>query len=405
MARDFLRLNLFRISFTVSAVIFCVLPGCKKSEPAARNTFLLPPVTDGQFYNISINDTGAAKSEILFALNPKNTNLGNLFIVDERGSIKMEKAVGQDVQNLQKWVIGGKTRYTFFLSLGGATTLDSIPGTELGYEYICDSALNVIDSVKLLSYKNIDAGIQDKVDVHEFILLGDHHYICETYYRELPDNIPDSLHPETGIRVSACVIQEVDNGNVVFQWDGTNYPEFYAASRENNDFRDLKITHDYMHLNSICVDSTDNNLIVSFRNLNEIVKLNRVTGQIMWRLGGPNSDFPLTSDQVFLRQHYARVIENGKTLIFVDNGLAGVRAYSRILEFQLDEQARTISSFKSFTIPDTFVQFAGSVQKEGDEYFIGGGSGNYAIRVNYKTNEVLFRLNFKISSYRVLKYN
>src|SRR5207342_3881748 len=118
------------------------------------------------------------------------------------------------------------------------------------------------------------------------------------------------------------------------------------------------------------------------------------TGQIMWRLGGANSDFPLTVDQSFLRQHYARVIENGKTLIFLDNGITGIRAYSRILEFQLDEQARRINSFKSYMIPDNFIQFAGSVQKEGDEYFIVGGSGNYAIRVNYNTNEILFRLNF-----------
>ena len=404
MPRGFLNLNIGRISCTGSAIIFCLFMGCKKSEPLPLTLFLAPPTVDEQFYNVSNAFTGTGKSEILFALNPKNANTGNLFIVDEKGSIKIEKSVGKDVQNLQKWIVGGKARYTFFLSRG-ATTLDSIPGTELGYEYICDSALNIIDSVKLLSYKKIDAGSQDKLDVHEFILLGDHHYICETYYREQPDNIPDSLHPADGVKVCAGIIQEVENGNVIFQWDGTNYPEFYASSRENNDFSDLSITHDYMHLNSICIDSTDNNLIVSFRNLNEIVKLNRVTGQIMWRLGGANSDFPLTADESFLRQHYARVIENGKTLIFLDNGITGIRAYSRILEFQLDEQARRINSFKSYMIPDNFIQFAGSVQKEGDEYFIGGGSGNYAIRVNYNTNEILFRLNFKISSYRTLIYH
>ncbi len=404
MLRGFLNLKKITISFAGSVFIFCFLPGCKKSAPLPYSSFLSPPTVDQQFYSVSNADTGAAKSEILFAIDPTSASTGNLFIVDEGGSVKLEKPLGKDVQNLQKWIIGGNVRYTFFLSQG-ATTLDSVPGTELGYEYICDSALNIIDSVKLLSHDNINTGIQDKVDVHEFILLGDHHYICETYYREQPDNIPDSLHPATGVKVVAGIIQEVDNGNVIFQWDGTNYPEFYASSMENNDFSDSTITHDYMHLNSICVDSSDNNLVVSFRNLNEIVKLNRVTGQIMWRLGGINSDFQQTADQSFLRQHYARVIENGKTLIFLDNGITSVRPYSRILEYQLDEKNKTISSFKSFTIPDNFVQFAGSVQKEGDKYFIGGGSGNYAIRVNYKTNEILFRLNFKSSSYRTLEYN
>ena len=159
-----------------------------------------------------------------------------------------------------------------------------------------------------------------------------------------------------------------------------------------------------MHLNSICVDSTDNNLIVSFRNLNEIVKLNRQTGQIIWRLGGNNSDFALTPDQIFLRQHYPRLIENGKTLILLDNGHDSLRAYSRILEFQLDQNAKIISSFKSFTIPDHFIQFAGSVKKEDNEYFIGGGSADYSLQVNYTTSQELMRMNLKYSSYRALKY-
>jgi hypothetical protein len=124
----------------------------------------------------------------------------------------------------------------------------------------------------------------------------------------------------------------------------------------------------------------------------------------MWRLGGKKTDFPQTADELFLRQHFPRLIENGRTLIFVDNGLDSVRPYSRILEFQLDENTKTISNFKSFKIPDQFIQFAGSVKKEGDNYFIGGGSGNYALEVNYVTGEPLLRINQRYPSYRAMKY-
>src|SRR5262249_26031194 len=147
------------------------------------------------------------------------------------------------------------------------------------------------------------------------------------------------------------------------------------------------------------VDSTDNNLIVSFRNLNEIVKLNRQSGQILWRLGGIHSDFPLTPDQMFLRQHYTRVIENGNTLILLDNGLDSVRDLSRILEFQLNQNTKTVSGFKSFNIPDKFIQFAGSVTKQGNLYFIGGGSALYAANFNYVTGQELMRMSLKFSSY------
>jgi arylsulfate sulfotransferase len=360
-----------------------------------------PIVTDANFYTVTGNDSTSAKGEILMALNSKTD--GKLFFLDQRGSIKREVSVGTDVENLQKWNINGQVRYTYFHS-EGISTLDGTTGTELGYEMVCDSSLNILDSVKLLSFGNIDANLQNKLDVHEFILLGDKHYIYETYYKELPLNIPDSLHPAAGVKVAACIIQEALNGEVVFQWDGSQYPELYSASQENNNFSDTSTLLDYMHLNSICVDSLDNNLVVSFRNLNEIVKLNRQTGQIMWRLGGNHSDFPLTQDQVFLRQHYPRLIENDQTLIVLDNGHDSLRAYSRILEFQLNESTKTINSFKAFTIPDNFIQFAGSVKKEGNEYFIGGGSANYSLQVNYVTGQELMRMSLKYPSYRALKY-
>ena len=360
-----------------------------------------PIVTDANFYSVTGNDTTPVKGEILMALNSKTD--GKLFFLDQRGSIRREVSVGTDVENLQKWNINGQVRYTYFHS-EGVSTLDGTTGTELGYEMVCDSSLNILDSVKLLSFGSINVNVQDKLDVHEFILLGDKHYIYETYYEEFPHNIPDSLHPSAGVKVAACIIQEVLNGEVVFQWDGTQYPELYSASQENNNFSDSSTLLDYMHMNSICVDSSDNNLVVSFRNLNEIVKLDRQTGQIIWRLGGNHSDFPLTQDQVFLRQHYPRLIENDKILIVLDNGHDSLRAYSRILEFQLNQSTKTINSFKAFTIPDNFIQFAGSVKKEGNQYFIGGGSANYSLQVDYTTGQELMRMSLKYSSYRALKY-
>jgi arylsulfate sulfotransferase len=390
-----------------AAIFFLVNAGCKKNEVNLPNavtppvtTVPTPIVTDNAFYSISGSDSALPKGQVLFALNSKTQ--GELFITDERGSIITEKSVGTDVENFQKWNIGGVTRYTYFRSVG-YQLLDNIPGTELGYEYICDSNLNVLDTVKLISNGIINSAKQDEVDVHEFVLLGDHHYICETYYSETPTNIPSSLNPAAGVKVAACIIQEVNNGAVVFQWDASQFPEFYLSSQQNNNFNSAATTHDYLHLNSICVDSTDNNLIVSFRNLCEIVKVNRQTGNIMWRLGGASSDFSQTADQRFLFQHYARIIEEGKTLIFIDNG-DSARPYSRILEYQLDENAKTITSFKSFQVPDTFIQFAGSVQKIGDYYFIGGGAGDYVLKINYLTSQVLLRLTLLYPSYRTLQY-
>jgi arylsulfate sulfotransferase len=396
--------NIKNLLFVI-VIFFIGNAGCKKNEVVPPNNVTppvvpTPVVTDNTFYSITSSDSAQQKGQILFALNSKTA--GELFITDERGSIITEKSVGTDVENFQKWTIAGVTRYTYFRSVG-YLMLDNVPGTELGYEYVCDSNLNVLDTVKLVSNGAININHQDAVDVHEFILLGDHHYIYETYYSEQPTNIPAALKPAPGVKVAACIIQEVNNGAVVFQWDASQVAELYSSSQQNNNFSDPTITHDYLHLNSICVDSTDNNLIVSFRNCDEIIKLNRQSGEIMWRLGGSNSDFVQTPAQLFLRQHYARIIEGGKTLIFIDNG-DSVRPNSRILEFQLDQTAKTITNFTAFQVPDKFIEFAGSVQKIDDYYFIGGGEGNYVLKINYQTNQVLLRLALLYPSYRTLQY-
>jgi hypothetical protein len=135
------------------------------------------------------------------------------------------------------------------------------------------------------------------------------------------------------------------------------------------------------------IDSSDHNIVCSFRNQNQILKINRSSGAVLWRLGGKNSDFPLFSDQVFLRQHDANPTDNNQTLLIFDNGEATLRPESRVLEFKLDESNKKVLSFKSFTIPEPFTYYMGSVQKIGEEYFIGGGSANYILEINYVTGE------------------
>lgn len=382
---------------------FC---GCQKSISINNindTTTTTNPDSTINYSNLFTVSAGSGEDsgEILVDFNTPTQ--GVLAILDQSGKVLKTKNVALSIDNFQKWKINGKTRYTYFQT-DGESTIDSIPGTEEGYEIICDSNLNEIKRVSLLPYGNIDTSVSSKIDVHEFILLGDDHYIVEAYRSETPANIPDSLNPAPNAKVVGCIIQEINNGQVIFQWHGTDYPEFYGASVENNNFSNGTKTMDYMHLNSICIDSADNNLICSFRNLNQIIKINRATGEIMWRLGGKGSDFALDEDENFLRQHYARVSAKDHTLMFVDNGEAAIRAYTRILEFQLDENNKLIASFKAYKIPDSFIQYAGSVQKTNDTYFIGGGSAKYALQINYNTNQVLLRLNLNYASYRCLKY-
>ncbi len=378
--------------------------GCQKTTSPVvisnNNTDSIPFI-DSTLYSVT-GSGGQDTGQIFEAFNNTTNNVGTLAILNQNGYVLKEKSINSRVDDFQKWIINGQTEYSYLMAPAPYTT--GGPATEEGYDVITDSNFNELSEAKFLSPGDIDNADDDRLDVHDFILLGANHYMAISDQIESPANVPDSLHPSPKLKVTACIIQEVNNGQVVFQWDGTDFPELYSSSVENNDFSDSVDVMDYMHMNSICIDSTDNNIICSMRNLNEIIKINRVTGAIMWRLGGPYSDFPLTSDELFLRQHYVRFTDNNQTLIFVDNGQITLRPYSRILEFQLDENARQINRFRFFDVPDNFIEYAGSVKKMNGNYFIGAGSGNYTLQVNYTTNQVYLRMNQLYSSYRALKY-
>ncbi len=383
----------------------CINTGCEKNYLMPVNVVdSIPhdsvPYIDSALYTIS-GPGGVDSGDILLCMNTNNSTDGFLLVLNKDGYVKKEKEVGARADDFQKWTFNGNTYFSYLLAEGDYAIGGQ--GTEEGYDIVCDSDLNELWRAKYIPV-NGDTTTDDRLDVHDFILLGENHYMAISAHLETPTNIPDSLNPSPNARVVACRIEEVNNGQVVFHWDGTDYPEFYGESVEHNNFSDSVNTIDYMHMNSLCIDPNDNNIICSFRNLNEIVKINRTTGAIMWRLGGKHSDFPLNTDEQFLRQHFARFTDNGQTLIFVDNGDQALRPYSRILEFQLNENTKSISGFNAYKVPDAFIRYAGSVKKENGYYFIGGGSANFALQVNYSTDEVYLRINQKYSSYRALKY-
>ena len=229
-------------------------------------------------------------------------------------------------------------------------------------------------------------------------MLGEDHFIVFANFEKEVNNIPASLNPPPHKRVYAAIIQETVNGKLVWQWDATKFPEFYGNSvdQDGNGFSDSTPT-DYIHLNSMVLDPSDSNLIVSFRSLNQIVKIDRHTGSILWRLGGKNSDFPLEFTQRFLGQHFVKFLDDNKTIMFVDNGNVIARPSTRILEFRLDEVNKKVAYFNAYKIPERYIPYRGSVQKVGENLLITGGGYDDGIILltDPKTDRYLFHLKTK----------
>lgn len=365
--------------------------------------------TDTLTQNVyTINAQGPSSPALILAsplsqLGPSTTfSPGLLLVMDENGQVLKKKITNGSAFDFDRWVLDGQTRYTWIESDNNAFLAPGATNFS-GFAVIADTNLNEIKRINFIPYGPGPYQTNQELDVHDFILLSDNHYITESWYRKFVTNIPARLNPSPKVAVLAPIIQEVNNGAVVWQWDGSLDTAFYASSVEGNHFSDSTVTQDYMHLNSLFIDPRDNNLICSFRNQDQVIKISRQTGQVLWRLGGNNSDFHLFSDQVFLRQHHATLVDDNQTLLIFDDGEATQRPESRIVEFKLDETNKKILSFKSFTIPEPFTPVMGSVQKFGDEYFIGGGSADYMLEVNSITGQLIREYKGSQPTYRAFR--
>lgn len=79
-----------------------------------------------------------------------------------------------------------------------------------------------------------------------------------------------------------AIIQELDQSkNVVFQW--RSWDHFRITDATHEDLTAALV--DYVHANALEVDN-DGNILLSSRHLDEITKIDRQTGNIIWRLDG-----------------------------------------------------------------------------------------------------------------------
>lgn len=253
--------------------------------------------------------------------------------------------------------------------------------------------------------KTYSCGNGYATDVHELRILNNGHSLLMAYDPREVDmsQVVPGGHPRAS--VTGLIIQEIDNDtNVVFQW--RSWDHFLITDALHEDLTDSVI--DYVHGNAIEADS-DGNLMISSRHLDEITKINRITGNIIWRLGGKNNQFTFINDTVkFCYQHAIRRIANGNITLY-DNGNYHIPQYSRALEYQLDEVNKTAALVWQYrNNPDIFGVWGGYVQRlpEGNTLISWGGAGTALTEVTaggIKVFEASFPSGYY--TYRAYKYD
>jgi hypothetical protein len=242
---------------------------------------------------------------------------------------------------------------------GPCTDFKKISNGNLVYFHLSNNKYYEIDT----NYNVIDSfytGNGYTTDQHELTYIDNGHaYLMayDTVFVNMNMILPGA---DTNAMVIGLIVQEIDaNKNVLFQWRSWDHIPITDCANQNlyND------TIDYVHGNAIELD-TDGNIMISSRHLNEITKINRTSGNIMWRLGGVKNQFTFINDSIkFNFQHDIRRQKNGHITLY-DNGNGHNPMFSRAVEYELNEQTKTAKLIWQYrNTPDVFGAFMGKVRK------------------------------------------
>ena len=277
------------------------------------------------FPTLTINQYGeTAPGYVVGSVGSTNPEVGSYFMIMDNAGVPV---LYSDTQSLGTLTCNGLFEYR-----------TEIPGMRKKYTwFLKDRDFNEVDSFQM--------GNGYLADNHDFQLLPNGHALMICYDTQIVDmsQVVPGGHPAA--QVTGAVIQELDvEKNVIFQWRSWDHIPIVDTYQNPRSAR-----FGYIHVNSIEFDETDGNIILSCRETSEVIKISRATGEVMWRMGGKNNEFtfinehPENAPRYFKLMHDVRRYGNGHLSMF-DNGADAkdmTRPYSRAVEYDLDEQAKT----------------------------------------------------------------
>ena len=273
----------------------------------------------------------------------------------------------------------------------------------------------------------ITAGNGYVADSHDIQMLPNGHVLLEGYYLTQMDVSKYVVGGYPNALVAGCIIQELDQQrNVVLQWrswDHFTIPTYFPPTAFTNPAAKNPVI-DALHINGVVMD-TDGNLLVSNFGM-DVWKINRQTGQIMWRLGGPANQFSFVGENPLLALghfsgHTLSRLDNGDILIYCNADQQATRS-SKVYEYKLDETHKIATLVWSYAPATNYYAWHyGSAQRlSNGNTFIGWGGADIMPGIGGVTNQwipactevtsngtVVFQMAFndpKMASYRAYRF-
>jgi len=131
------------------------------------------------------------------------------------------------------------------------------------------------------------------------------------------------------------------------------------------DFEINPASFEVAHVNSIDVSPDGQLLVVTCRELGQVVAVDRASGKLRWRLGGLRGDLEIIGDSLdgFSAPHDARLLRDGRLRVF-DNGNLHKPPVSRVVVYELDETKRTARLVWEYRhVPPIYTPIGGSARE------------------------------------------
>jgi hypothetical protein len=182
---------------------------------------------------------------------------------------------------------------------------------------------------------------------HDFVELPDGQLLFLAAEDRVIDDTPNGGPAQLKVRGDTLHRLDLASGREEVVWRAFDSLD---PVHRNRDFDAEKIEGvvDWTHGNSVSIGPRGN-VLVSLRNLNQVLSLAPDFSNIEWKLGGPDSSFrfPEPSDS-FFAQHAATQPTDDTVLVFDNGKFREGKDYSRGLQLQLDRTIMTARSSWAF---------------------------------------------------------
>ena len=297
--------------------------------------------SDFPFMNITINSN--PHPECMFLDNRNNGGKNYVFIFDNTGSPVWYRKMMPDERGDMKIQRNGML--TMLTATGGYRRF---VGLNSHYE-------------ETTSYWATNGYV---TDVHELQVLADGTYLLVGLRAETVDMSRYITGGNPYTSVTEQVIQQFTSaGELIFQW--RSWDHFDVLGMQDL-FPITLNAFDFPHINSVDID-TDGHLLISSRSTSEVAKINRDTGEIIWRLGGTHNQFAFVNDPLNgpRNQHAFRSVGTNRYTIF-DNGNLHSPPVSRAVEYLLNPSnltATVVWQYPATPTTNLFSWYMGNAQR------------------------------------------